>query len=205
MTEPVIYLLRHGETVWNREGRLQGQRDSPLTLKGIGQARAMGLRLAEALEEPRRFTIVASPLGRAWQTATIVSETLGLDPLLIAFDERLMEAKFGAWERLTVDELEAAEPGAWARREADKWRFRVPGGESYAMVAERVTDWLGDVPAAAHWIVVCHGLLGRVLRGLYAGMAVDEIPRLEEPQDALYRLAGGQVERLEAAGHQRSA
>ena len=195
MSDATIYLLRHGETVWNREGRLQGQRDSPLTARGIAQAGALGDLLAREIAEPRRFTIVASPLGRAWQSAVIVAERLGLDPRLIAFDDRLKECGFGTWEGLTPEELE---PGAWARRGADIWHHRAPGGESYALVAERVAAWLAEVPADACWIVVGHGLAGRLIRGLYAGLEESEIPDLAEPQDTLFRLRGGRVEALVA-------
>ena len=198
MTGVVIYLLRHGQTVWNREGRLQGQRDSPLTLAGIGQARAMAARLAREIADPQDFTVVASPLGRAWQSAVIVAESLSLDARRIRFERRLMEHGFGAWEGLTLDELEAAHPGAWARREADKWDYRVSGGESCGMVAARAAAWLGELPLDARLIVVGHGLAGRVLRGLYAGLAESEILTLDEPQDAVFRLSGGRVERLEA-------
>ncbi len=196
MSGATIYLLRHGETVWNREGRLQGQRDSPLTARGIAQAGALGDLLAREIAEPRGFSIVASPLGRTWQSAVIVAERLGIDPSSIAFDARLKECGFGAWEGLTPTELE---PGAWTRREADKWSFRAPGGENYALVAERVGAWLAEVPESAQWIVVGHGLAGRIIRGLYAGLDQAEIPRLAEPQDALFRLSGGRVEELAAA------
>ena len=197
MAGAVIYLLRHGQTIWNREGRLQGQRDSPLTLQGIGQVRAMAALLARAVDAPRGFRLVASPLGRAWQSAVIVAESLGLDPRAIAFDDRLKEHGFGAWEGLTQAELEAAHPGAWARREADKWDFRVPGGESYALVAARAARWLAELPPDARLIAVGHGLTGRILRGLYAGLPEGEITALDEPQDAVFRLEDGQVERLE--------
>ncbi len=195
MSDATFYLLRHGETVWNREGRLQGQRDSPLTARGIAQAGALGDLLGREIAEPRRFTIVASPLGRAWQSAVIVAERLGLDPRHIAFDGRLKECGFGAWEGKTPEELE---PGAWARREADRWNYRSPGGESCALVAERIAAWLAEVPPDARWIVVGHGLAGRIIRGLYAGLDEAEIPQLAEPQEALYRLRGGRVEELAA-------
>lgn len=197
MAEPVIYLLRHGQTVWNREGRLQGQRDSPLTLRGIDQVRAMAARLAREIAEPQGFRLVASPLGRAWQSAAIVAESLGLDTRSIAFDPRLQEHGFGRWEGLTRAELEAVDPGAWGRREADKWDYRVPGGESYALVAARAAAWLAEIPPEARLIAVGHGLTGRILRGLYAGMSEGEILALDEPQDAVFRLSAGSAERLE--------
>ena len=94
----MIYLLRHGETLWNVEGRLQGQKDSPLTLRGIAQARAVAVLLYDMLDEPSAFEFVASPLARTWQTAVIVCQTLGLDCGTIRFEPRLAEHHFGLWD-----------------------------------------------------------------------------------------------------------
>ena len=134
----MIYLLRHGETVWNVERRLQGQKDSPLTTRGIAQSQAMAQLLGELIEDPAAFTLVASPLGRTWQTAVIVAETLGLDSGAICFEPRLKEHHFGRWEGLTWAEVETETPELWAAREANLWNFQAPGGESYALVAVRV-------------------------------------------------------------------
>ena len=123
----MIYLLRHGQTLWNREGRIQGHRDSPLTRTGIAQAEAMGRALNAEIGDPRPWAMVASPLGRAWQTAVIVAEVLGLDPRGIEHEACLAEMGFGAWEGRTYDEIDEAEPGILARRESDKWHFRPPG------------------------------------------------------------------------------
>jgi probable phosphoglycerate mutase len=194
----MIYLLRHGETVWNVEGRLQGQKDSPLTLRGIAQARAVADLLRELLDEPSAFAIVASPLPRTWQTAVILSQALGLDPGAIRFEPRLAEHHFGLWEGLTWQEIETRFPDLWQARKTDKWAFQVPGGESYARVALRVGDWLDAQPADARLVVVGHGLAGRVLRGLYAGLPQDEIMEMLEPQGCLHRLAVGTIETFEA-------
>ncbi len=96
----MIYLLRHGETEWNREGRLQGHGDSPLTERGMAQAVAMGgavrRAVVEAGEDPAAYTLVSSPLGRALATARCVSAVLGSDPAALVEEPRLMEHGFGA-------------------------------------------------------------------------------------------------------------
>ena len=200
----MIYLLRHGETVWNREGRLQGQHDSPLTLTGVAQAEAMARRLRAEIGEPGGWRILASPLGRAWQSAAIVAESLGLEPTEIALDRRLVEISFGTWEGLTLPELEAAAPGAWARRVADRWGFRPPGGECFADVAVRAKPWLDRVSDSGRLIVVSHGIMNRVLRGTYAGLPPAEIVTLPEHQNEFYRLGDGRFETL-ATGFERQA
>ncbi len=192
----MIYLLRHGETVWNREGWNQGHRDSPLTRRGIAQAEAMGRCLLGEIEEPRPWAIVASPLGRAWQSAAIVSEVLGLEPHAITHETRLMEIEFGEWEGRGFDQIEADRPGILAQRAADKWRFRPPGGESYADLNARVASWLSPVSAWAKLIVVCHGGTGRILRGCFAQLSREVTMNLDNPQDELYRLHDGRFEVL---------
>lgn len=92
-----LYVLRHGETEWNREGRIQGARDSALTERGRAQAAAMGRALAVELERNAGPTIfLRSPLGRTRETSLIVGRSLGLDPSCWRDDERLVEVCYGA-------------------------------------------------------------------------------------------------------------
>lgn len=192
----MIYLLRHGETLWNLDGRLQGQQDSPLTWRGIAQARSLGELLSQEIDRPGDFTLVSSPLGRAWQTAVIVAEALGLDGREIALDDRLKEMDFGDWTGLTAREVEAAHGDDWARYLADRWQVPAAGGESYGDVAARLRPWLAQRSADDKIIAVCHGLLGRVLRGLYADLSPEDTYTMDEPQSALFRLDQGRVERI---------
>ena len=131
----MIYLLRHGETVWNRAGRFQGHGDAPLTAEGVAQARAMGRRLAQ--EELGGARLISSPLYRAWQSAVLVAEALSLDPHAIEFEPRLMEVGFGEWEGLTREEIKARALDEWRARKADVWNHVPPGGESFAQAEVR--------------------------------------------------------------------
>jgi broad specificity phosphatase PhoE len=193
----MIYLLRHGQTEMNAEGRLQGQSDSPLTVRGRGQAAAMGDLLATVIEDPVGAAWVCSPLGRARHTAEIVAARMAVDPARIGLEPRLTEIGFGRWEGLTRAEIEDREPALWQARLADKWDFVIPGGESYAMVAARARAWLGEQRPDAPVVAVCHGAFGRILRGLYLGASAEEIFALDEPQDALFRLTDGVVQRFD--------
>jgi broad specificity phosphatase PhoE len=191
-----ILLVRHGETEWNLQLRHQGRFDSPLTGLGIAQARAIG-RLLKTLPEAISAPIVASPQGRARRTAELIGEELGraAAPRL---DERLREHSVGAWDGLAYQEIEARSPGVFDG-EGDhnwNWYFRGPGAESYAAFAGRVGDWLGEQDEAAPVIVVAHGLVGRVLRGLYAGLPPAQALILPVPQDRIFRLFGGAIETL---------
>jgi broad specificity phosphatase PhoE len=189
----IVYLLRHGETEYNRADRFDGRLDSPLTDRGIKEARRHGRTLRGLIDHIDDFRFVSSPLGRALHTARIISEALGRPHAEIETEERLTEIDFGAWDGLTLVEIEQDYGTQWQERNRDEWHYRIPGGESYAMVARRVESWMGT--AHGRLIVVTHGAVERILRGLYAGMSNTEILALDEPQDILFRLEGGQVHR----------
>ncbi len=195
MTDSILYLLRHGETEFNVVGRLQGQQDSPLTARGRAQARGHGALLETLIAEPAAWRVVASPLGRTLDTARLACAELGLPAAAIETDPRLKEIAYGDWEGLTYDQIEVIDPDNWAARDRDRWGFVVPGGESYAMLALRAGAFLGE--PKGNTIVVSHGGTGRVLRGLYGRLAPPEIKSLEQPQDAIHRLAQGTITRIE--------
>lgn len=194
----MIYLLRHGETVWNTERRMQGRQDSPLNLHGIGQARALGGLLGELLEGSTEYRIVSSPQGRAWQTAVIVAGELGAPPQDILTDPRLAELAYGQWEGFTIEEIKAQQREAGAHRATDRWNIAAPGGESYADVAVRTKSWLSEISESEQVIAVCHGGTSRVIRGLVARIPEEETLDLAQPQDSLFRLSGGRVDELKA-------
>jgi probable phosphoglycerate mutase len=189
-----IFLVRHGETEWNRERRYQGGLDSPLTPGGVTQARAVG-RLLASLPEAISAPIVASPQGRARHTAELIREELGGGEKL-SFDERLRELTTGAWDGLAYAEIEAQSPGIFDGDGRYEWYFRAPGGESWEALAARLGEWLGEQDPDATVITVAHGLVSRVLRGLYAGMPRAAALSLPVPQDRIFRLACGTVETL---------
>jgi broad specificity phosphatase PhoE len=167
MSQPLLYFIRHGETDWNVEGRLQGQHDTPLNKVGLGQAVRCGeiLRalLARDGRDARGFDYVASPLSRARKTMELVRTELALAPTGYRTDARLVELSFGRWEGLTYAELKAREPDgpALAAREHDKWAFVPPGGESYADLLVRVSAWHATVTRDT--VVVAHGGVARTL------------------------------------------
>lgn len=193
-----IYLVRHGETEWNREGRLQGQSNSALTGRGLQQAHGIGMLLRQLVDAGDGIPIIASPLERALRTAEAICGPLGRHAASLRTDDLLKEISFGRWEGMTFAEIAAADPENWRRFEQDRWRFAPPGGESYAMMAERVRQWLHDSSPIREKIVVAHGEFGRVLRGIYRGMSPEEMFALDVPQDVVFRLSAGTIERIGA-------
>lgn len=145
MPRPVLYYIRHGQTDWNVESRLQGQHDIPLNATGRSQALRCGDILRDLFardgRDPSDLDYVASPLGRARVTMELMRGQLGLDPKSYRTDARLMEMSFGRWEGYTYAELRNHEAAALAAREQDKWNFALPGGESYGELKLRVGAW----------------------------------------------------------------
>jgi len=191
-----IYLVRHGETEWNREGRLQGRSNSALTARGLKQAHGTGMLLRQLINAGDGIPIIVSPLERAFRTAEAICGPLDRDVASLRIDDLLQEISFGRWEGMTFAEIAVADPENWRRFEQDRWNIAPPGGESYAMVAERARQWMHAALGIKQKIVVAHGEFGRVLRGIYCDMAPDEMFALDVPQDVVFRLSNGMIDRI---------
>jgi broad specificity phosphatase PhoE len=192
----MIYLVRHGQTEWNRDRRLQGQGNSALTDLGRAQAKLVADLLAREVAEPKAFRLVSSPLQRARETAEAVAGRLGL---AIEYDARLAEIALGEWEGRFYREVQVECAPLLAGTTPYDWYFRAPGGESLEAMTDRIGAWLrdcGDRPT----IAVGHGLSGRILRGLYAGLDREAMLSQAVPQDGIYRLERGGLDFLSATG-----
>jgi probable phosphoglycerate mutase len=189
----MIWLLRHGETEWNTEGRYQGALDSALTATGRAQADAMGASLARRFAHAAILPEVAlvSPLGRTRETARRAARFL---PPQITFTEepRLREVSAGSWDGLTQIEIEAEFPGMLDGSSPYDWFFRTPDGEGLEAALARAEAWLAGVSAPT--LALSHGLFGRLLRGLYLGLSRQAMLELPMPQDGFYLLADGRAE-----------
>ena len=165
MPAPTIYYIRHGETDWNVEGRLQGGIDTPLNALGLTQAAHAGRVLADLFArqglQASTLAFVASPLQRARITMELVRAELKLPPGGYALDDRLREIGYGHWEGSTLAEARGSHPELYASRERDKWGALPPGGESYASVQLRMRDWYDSLQADT--VAVAHGGTARAL------------------------------------------
>ncbi len=191
-----LYFARHGETEANTTGRLQGQSlDTPLTAKGLAQARALGQILLKEASIPLDW--VSSPLGRACATMEGAREVYGLPPHGYRTDARLMEINLGDWEGLTHAQAQALFPADYTARQEDKWSVRhASGRESYADVAARAESFVTGL--ARDTFAVTPGAFTRILRGLLSGLDWKGISALGEPQGCVFRVRDSVVERLDA-------
>lgn len=158
-----VYLLRHGETEWNKDLRIQGQLDSPLTRLGQSQAKRQAHTLRRVRASLSHHTLWASPLGRAQETAS-----LALDGVAFATDPRLAEIHCGQWEGLTHAERLSRDPDIVATIETEFEMYaNTPEGERIPDLAARLVSFLSDLDAPA--IIVSHKITLVVMRALLIG------------------------------------
>ena len=185
-----VYLVRHGETVWNAARRIQGQSDSALTEKGEQQARQVGER-AKSLGITH---VIGSDLGRTRRTAEIIADACGCS---VTLDARLRELNMGVLEQRPIDSLSEEEEG-WRRSLVNGTaNGRIPEGESMAELAARMQQALNAclaLPAGSRPLLVSHGIALGVLIGTLLGLPAHAERRL--------RLRNCSISRVD---HQQSA
>ncbi|CAI2290442.1 histidine phosphatase family protein [Vibrio parahaemolyticus] len=187
-----IFVLRHGETEFNADKKLQGHCNSSLTSKGSDQARRVGTTLKQYVEN-RPFRVYSSTLGRALQTSQIVCEELNYSYENLNKEPRLKEFSLGEWEQRTIPSLEQEIPNLLAQND---WYLQAPNCETYESVRERLSSWLSDVAHDEDIVVVSHGLTGIVLRGLLLGMDYTQVWQQDLPQDAFFIIEDGRITRV---------
>ena len=191
MPQHELFVLRHGQTEWNRAGRHQGQLDSPLTEEGRRQALRQGGILQDLIGERRDVSAFVSPLGRAMHTAELALKDIGLEP---SVDERLKEVHFGKWQGLTSDQIAERYPDI-PKDDPFLWNFLSPGGESFQQMRCRVKSFLDDLNAPS--VVICHGITSILLRGLWLGCEPAQMHRLGGGQQGVvFHLADGMEQRF---------
>lgn len=158
-----VFLARHGQTAYNKDGRFQGQQAVPLDETGRAQATELARRAAE-----HGFAALwSSTLLRARETADAVSGVLGLEPI---YDERFMETDAGAWTDRTFADVQAESPDLFAAFVNADPEFAFPGGESFAEQEVRVGAALQDVESGGlPALVVCHGMVIRAALSVRIG------------------------------------
>ena len=189
-----IYLVRHGQTIWNECGRLQGAMDSPLTERGRSQAIDMGKSLAKLLGPEVEATLVVSPLGRAQETAALLATARRYDPIVV--ESRIREVSLGAWDGLSREEIEAKWPNALDGATPFDWHLRAPDCEPYEAALARAQDWFSDLRGTV--VAVSHGLIGRIIRAAYLGLPFDEMPCRDASPARIWKLSGGLATSIDA-------
>ncbi|WP_208351523.1 histidine phosphatase family protein [Pseudaestuariivita rosea] len=186
---PPIYVLRHGETTWNAEGRMQGRLNSPLTDKGIEQAiRQQHLLASQDLDD---FVACSSPQGRAYQTATLAVAGL-IDR--IETDDRLTEIDVGQFQGRLRSEIAEENPDIFGQQLLG-WYDKAPGGEGFAGLEARCRAFLDQVDGPT--IVVTHGVTSRFLRSILLSDDISLVSDLPGGQGVVHRVIDGRHDTLD--------
>lgn len=151
-----LYVIRHGETDWNHERRLQGRLDVPLNGTGLAQARA----LARYFERRRVARVLTSPLRRAMATAAMIADVANC-PLERA--DELSEIDHGAWQGLTIEQIRMRYPDLWAMWHVQPSHTHAPGAESLSAVLERVHRLLQRLARGEDICLVTHGVVSQAI------------------------------------------
>lgn len=188
---PTIWFLRHGQTAWNAEHRVQGQLESDLTDLGRAQA-AQQARVMQTVLSAHRPEVRVSPLRRAQQTAEIA-----LGAYVRTTDLDLAEAQAGVFQGKTLDEIARDYPDIRAAcPQALDLFCEAPGGEGFARFEGRVRALLATVDRPT--VLVGHGLWGQVLRGVICGLDRSQMAQLPNEQGCVYVLEAGTEQVLRA-------
>lgn len=187
----VIHLVRHGQTVLNREIRFRGQRDVPLNRTGRREAIAAGRELADA----RVQAVYSSPLSRALEVGTAIASASGLEDVEPVDD--LLNLDYGRWEGLTKEEAREVDPEAWRRYQADPEQAHCPGGESLVAASDRVVRalvTLGERHAGQTIAAVSHGVMLRLAVLRIAGPVTENWQFAIPTGGSLtFEIEGGQI------------
>ena len=189
-----LYLIRHGQTDWNRDSRYQGQRDIPLNETGRAQARRQGDILKSRMPGVAAADFVSSPLGRAIETMQLVRAALGLDDNGFRTDPTIRELSYGHWEGELASDLSEKDPEGVTGKTSDPFGWRPIGGESYSDLQRRIAVWLEGLERDT--VAVTHGGVSRVARGAVLGIDPGLVPFLDVPQDKILLLRDGAMDWL---------
>ncbi|MBU7005228.1 alpha-ribazole phosphatase [Phosphitispora fastidiosa] len=180
-TRTRLYIVRHGETEWNKTLRYQGHRDIPLSEEGRVQA----AQIAKRLSGEKLHAAYASDLSRALETAEAISEYHGLD---VARVPELKETNFGLWEGLTYGEIDRQFHSVmkeWYKNPRDT---QIPGGESLGEVADRcqagIDRILSENPGK-NVLVVAHGGIIRIIVATVLGMSLNDYWKIKQDNVSL--------------------
>jgi len=176
-TTTTFGLIRHAETLWNRQNRIQGRLDSPLTAHGIDTHRRWGMFLKSPCWSWNR--IVCSPSPRARESARLINEQLGLAVETVA---DLQEQDWGEWEGLTFEEIRTTYRDGLAALEREGWEFQPPSGESRFSVRDRACNALKQLAASypgEHILIVSHqGIIKSVIYAIENRSFLPSEPKL---------------------------
>jgi broad specificity phosphatase PhoE len=177
-----IFLVRHGQTEWNEQNRLQGQKNSPLTKIGKQQA----FKVKESLDQHDIHKAYVSPLQRAQDTLDIILEGREIE---VIKSDNLKEINLGPWEGKTMEETEQSHPIEFNRFWKNQDKFALPGAETFDQLQSRVVAGLnaifakeksGNVLVVSHWIAI------KVALAHYTSTPLQQLSNISNPKNGTF-------------------
>jgi broad specificity phosphatase PhoE len=193
---PPIYFIRHGETDWNKQNRIQGQIDVPLNDTGHLQAAEVARCLKEYLGSAQIDRFVVSPLTRARQTMGYVARAFDISETHVEITPAMTELAFGVWEGKTFQEFH--DHADCPKTPLQRFHWRPEDGESYEDGLDRVQQWIGRIDGPT--VIVAHGAIGRCLIGLVSDLEPEQLVSAKTPQGCFCRLQNGQIDWFDLNG-----
>jgi probable phosphoglycerate mutase len=167
----LLYLTRHGETDYNRQGRYCGRTDVPLNETGVAQAR----KLIDRLQDVKLDAVISSPMLRARQTAEIVCAARGMEYVVYG---QFAERSIGIYEGLTREECRERFPDLWEKYGKDPIDTALEGGETVRQACARVDEGMALLRrdfAGKTVLLVCHGFVSRAIHRYCNNLSFDEM------------------------------
>jgi len=177
-----LILVRHGETLWNKERRLQGHQDSPLTEDGKKQVAF----LSEALKDEKIDIAFSSDMGRAIDSSKVI-----LQPHNMKAEQRreLRERSHGIVQGMTQKQADREYPDLQENRKKSKYNFHNPKGESYSDSEQRLKPFVEELRqkhASQTVLIISHGGINRVIIGQLLNMKPEEMMNIDQPHECIY-------------------
>jgi probable phosphoglycerate mutase len=179
----LLYLLRHGQTEWNAQRRMQGRLNSPLTEQGKAQADAHGAVLKQLGGIDRLWVSTA---GRAQQTAELVNAHLQAP---IEFSDHLVERDCGQWSGKTLTDVESQDAKGLEALRADPYSYRPGGGENLIDLGARVAPLVPRIKAVERAAIISHGVVTKALLQHFMQLSPQEVIRITHPNDLFFRIS----------------
>lgn len=177
--ETKIFLVRHGETEWNKEGRLQGNKDSPLTVSGIKQA----YEAKKSLDQVSIDCAYVSPLKRARDTLEIILEDRELE---VVISGNLREINLGPWEGKTRQETALSHPDEYMNFWKRPGSFNLTGAETFQDLQDRMVEELESIyikQESRNILVVSHWIAIKVVLAHYSSTPLSHLPKIADPKN----------------------
>ena len=184
-----LYLIRHGETDWNAQQRLQGRQDIALNATGHQQAINVGACLSWLNLNVAQLDFFSSPLCRAQQTMCLLRQQLGLAQQAYHTDDRLIEISFGRWEGLSWQAIRQQDPEGYQAYAANPLEQLMPDGENYRQVFARVANFVQSRQRDS--LIVAHSVVLKAFLAVAGGVAEQQVPELHMPQNRILIMRQG--------------